>query len=85
MRGVEREQAMLQSQSFYQSGRGRNFIVFSATITCASTIGRAWRSADIVCAALRSAKASKLPGSVLPSTAIAVSPSTAGGARKHEA
>ena len=37
--------------------------------------GRACRSADIMCAALRSLKASKLPRSVLPSTAIADKPS----------
>src|SRR5208283_4075584 len=54
-------------------------LLFSATITCASTILSAWRSADIICTALRSLKASKLPRSVLPSTAMAVSPSAAGG------
>ena len=35
-------------------------LLFSATITCASTIRSAWRSADIMCAALRSLKRRRL-------------------------
>ena len=61
------------------SGAAGISLLFSATIRCASTIWSACRKADIIWAALRSRNASKLPRNVLPSTAIAVKPSVAGG------
>jgi len=54
-------------------------LLFSATITCASTIWSAWRQRRHHMPAFRSQKASsKLPRRVLPSTAIARSPSGRG-------
>jgi hypothetical protein len=69
-----------QRLSALSSGAAGISLLFSATIRCASTIWSACRNADIMCAALRSQNASKLPRKVYPSTAIAVSPSVAGGA-----
>ena len=64
------------------SGAAGISLLFSSTIRWPSTIWSACRNADIMCAALRSLKASKLPRSVLPSTAIATRPSDEAAASK---
>ena len=67
------------------SGAAGISLLFSSTIRWPSTIWSACRNADNMWVALRSLNASKLPRSVLPSTAMAVRPSDEGGASIEDA